>query len=79
MTRYYFDLHNGDGQTRDEQGMDLPSPQSASKEVARILADVARDELATADRVIVAVKVRDQEGRIVSVATLAFTNEWMDN
>jgi hypothetical protein len=40
---------------------------------------VARDELATADRVIVAVKVRDQEGRIVSVATLAFTNEWMDN
>ena len=79
MTRYYFDLHNGDGQTRDEQGMDLPSPQSTSKEVARILADVARDELATADRVIVAVKVRDQEGRIVSVATLAFTNEWMDN
>ncbi|MGF6178652.1 hypothetical protein ABIE33_006972 [Ensifer sp. 4252] len=45
MTRYFFDLRNGDGQTLDEQGLELPSRDAVMQEVTRILVDVARDEL----------------------------------
>jgi hypothetical protein len=39
MTRYYFDLHNGDDPTRDQHGIDLQSSKNIPRELARILLD----------------------------------------
>jgi hypothetical protein len=77
MSRYFFDLNNGDGPTRDEEGLELPSRAQVSKELARILLDVARDELPDSDRAVISITVRDERGTAVSVASLTFNNEWL--
>ena len=77
MSRYFFDLHNGDGPTRDEEGLELPSRALISKELARILLDVAHDELPDLDRAVISITVRNETGDAVSVASLTFNNEWV--
>ncbi|API50845.1 hypothetical protein BMW22_03600 [Rhizobium leguminosarum] len=78
MARYYFDLHNGEGPMRDEHGTELRSREDIPKEVTRILLDLARDELPAGDRMTIAVTVRDESGDPVTVASLVFSNEWLD-
>jgi hypothetical protein len=78
MARYYFDLHNGDGPTTDTEGMELESRKSVTSHVARILTDVARDEMPSEDRAVISIKVRDEKGKVISVASLTFNNEWLD-
>ena len=74
--RYYFHIHNGDGELTDEQGMLLSSAEDLPRQVVRIMADIARDELPFNDhRGIVTVTVRDEEGRTISIGTLTFTYE----
>ncbi len=77
MSRYYFDLHNGEGPTRDEIGIDLPSRNQVSKEASRILLDLARDEISVVDRAVITVTVRSENGEPISVANLTFNNEWL--
>ncbi|ARM89288.1 hypothetical protein RHEC894_CH03011 [Rhizobium sp. CIAT894] len=78
MARYFFDLHNGEGPTRDEHGTELRSREDIPKEVTRILLDVARDELPAGDRTTIAVIVRNESGDPVTVASLVFSSEWLD-
>ncbi|CAN7479965.1 MULTISPECIES: DUF6894 family protein [Rhizobium] len=78
MPRYYFDLHNEEGPTRDEHGTELKSREDIPKELTRILLDVARDELPAGDRMTIAITVRDESGDPVTVASLIFNNEWLD-
>lgn len=78
MSRYYFDLHNGDGPTTDEEGVDLPSRESVTQQVTRILVDVARDEMSREERSVISVKVRNENGKVISVASLTFNNEWLE-
>jgi hypothetical protein len=78
MARYYFDLHNGDGPTTDVEGIELPSRKSVTLHISRILTDIARDEMPTEDRAVISVKVRDDQGRVISVASLTFNSEWLD-
>ena len=74
--RYYFDIHNGDGELTDEQGMLLSSAEDLPRQVVRIMADIARDELPFDDhRGIVTVTVRDEAGRTISMGSLTFTYE----
>ena len=55
----------------DDVGMLLPSKADLPKEVARIMSDIARDELPYDEhRGIVTVKVRDGDGRSISVGSL---------
>lgn len=77
MSRYYFDLHNGDGPLRDETGVEIASRTGILQEVARIMLGIARDELPTLDRAVISVTVRDEEGDPISVSTLTFNNEWI--
>lgn len=77
MSRYYFDLHNGDGPLRDETGVEIASRAGVLQEVARIMLGIARDELPTLDRAVISVTVRDEQGEPVSVSTLTFNNEWI--
>ncbi len=78
MTRYFFDLQNGDGQTLDEQGMELASREAVMQEVTRILVDIARDELPDGVGTRISVSVRTDIGEPVSVSTLTFQNRWLE-
>ncbi|MEK1900323.1 DUF6894 family protein [Rhizobium sp. 1399] len=77
MARYFFDLHNGDGPIRDNEGTELASRAEVLREMARILVDIARDELPAGERTIISLTVRSEQ-RPISVASLAFSNEWLD-
>jgi hypothetical protein len=77
MSHYYFDLHNGDGPLQDEDGTELTSRCDIVREAAKILLDVARDELPSADRAPISITVRDEDGKTISVSTLIFTHEWL--
>lgn len=77
MKRYFFDLHNGDGPTTDDCGIELATKRDIANYVARILLDIARDELREQDRAMMSVTVRDNEGNTISVASLTFDNEWV--
>ena len=79
MSRYYFDLHNGDGPLRDEIGLDLPSRDRVAAEASRILSDIARDEIPTHERGVISVKVRDADGQPIILTSLSFSIEWLDN
>lgn len=73
--RYFFDVHNGDGNVADDVGK-LLSKDDLPREVARIMSDIARDELPYDDhRGVITVMVRDVEGRSISVGSLTFTYE----
>jgi hypothetical protein len=78
MSRYYFDLCNGDGPTNDNEGMELSSRESVTRQISRILVDIARDELPREERSVIEVKVRNEAGKVVSVASLTFSREWIE-
>ncbi len=78
MSRYFFDLHNRDGAIRDEDGLELSTRASVTKEVGRILLDVTQDEIAGHSTGAVSVVVRDDSGKAVSIANLMFSNAWFD-
>lgn len=74
--RFYFDLHNGDGEQRDDVGLELGSTEQVAREVARILTDIARDEFVQNERRgIATVKVREADGTPFSMGTISFTYE----
>lgn len=77
MSRYYFDLHNGDGPLKDELGVEIASRTGVVQEVAKIMLEIARDELPTTDRATISVTVRDADGEPISVSILTFSNEWL--
>lgn len=77
MSRYYFDLHNGDGPQKDEFGVEITSRRGIVQEVAKIMLGIARDELPTTDRATISITVRDEDGEPISVSTLTFNNEWL--
>jgi hypothetical protein len=74
--RFFFDLHNGDGNLSDTVGQLMSSDAEVSLQVARILTDIARDEFTINDRRgIISVTVRDDGGRAISIGTLTFSYE----
>ncbi|WP_428426982.1 DUF6894 family protein [Pararhizobium sp.] len=78
-SRYFFDLHNGDGATRDEDGLELSTRESVTREVTRILLDVVQDEIGEQPNGAISVVVRDDKGRAVSMANLTFSNSWFED
>lgn len=72
MTRYYFDLENGDGFTKDTLGRNLPNVASVHREVATIMLDVAGDELNGAAPFAAKVTVRDEVDAVVLQGLLEF-------
>jgi hypothetical protein len=45
MPRYFFDVHDKDGVSRDEVGLELPDMPTAVSEARRALADMTREAL----------------------------------
>jgi hypothetical protein len=78
MARYFFDLLNGNGPVRDEHGQEAASREEISKEVSRILADIAREELPGRGKGFISIDVRDEAGRYVFTGSLSFESRWRD-
>jgi len=78
MPRYFFDVVNGHGLERDEQGKNLPLRDTITNEVAAILADIAKEELSTTPLAMMQVNVRDDVGKNVYHGELSFRGEWDD-
>lgn len=77
MSRYYFDIHNGDGSTRDHEGIELLSKVDASREAMRILTAIAADEIRETDLVSIVITVRDGDD-VVYLANARIQGQWFD-
>ena len=70
MSRYYFDIREGDDFAPDEEGMELFSLKEVQEEAARTLADMVRDtvrdEYDGAGEQL-AIEVRDENGPVLQV------------
>ncbi|WP_309493975.1 hypothetical protein [Bradyrhizobium arachidis] len=81
MTRYYFDVRDGDTLAIDEEGMELRDLAAAQAEAAESFADVVRDvarDMAKNGGVIrMAIEVRDDKGDLLQVG-YTFRNRRLD-
>lgn len=62
MTRYYFDIRDGQDLYPDEEGLELTDQKAAEIEAARALGDLAKDLPPLDERKHVAIKVRALSG-----------------
>ena len=69
MSRYYFDLRDGDQLAVDEEGVELPTMQAVQVEAARSLVDIAKHAIWTKAATILvhrmAIEVRNESGAVM--------------
>jgi hypothetical protein len=65
MTRYFFDIHEGDSIAPDEEGLEFPHVEAAQEEAAHSLADLVRDKIRGQPNCHMAIEVRDNAGPVV--------------
>jgi hypothetical protein len=75
MPRFYFDTSDDERLIVDEDGIELSGVQAARDEATRALADLAKDILPRATRREIAVIVKDEAGKRLLRAALAFELE----
>ncbi|MBV9550465.1 MAG: hypothetical protein JO256_12425 [Alphaproteobacteria bacterium] len=68
--RYYFDIQSERLNSVDHEGCELADDQQMRRETARLLAQIAFDELPYAQYPALSARVRDAEGRTVYCAVL---------
>lgn len=73
MPRYYFDVHDGEKGTRDEDGLDLDGDDRALKEAVKALPEIARDVLPDGTQRDFVVEVRDAARGLILRAKLSLT------
>lgn len=78
MARYYFDIINGEGSLRDDEGLDLSSTDAVRAEVAKIALEMARDEIKDQQAMAVTVNVCDDCDFRIYSGRLSFATEWFD-
>jgi hypothetical protein len=78
MPRYYFDIDDGEGLTRDEEGILCRRREDLRRVATHLLPGIARDAPPNKDSCVLTVKVRDKSGDYVFQATLSLTAEWLD-
>lgn len=77
MARYYFDIHDGDQSSVDEEGRDFRDLDEVQVEAALSLADMARDAIRAGGKTSIyriAIHVRDDAGAVMK-ARFAFDIE----
>jgi hypothetical protein len=75
MPRFYFDTYDGTHLVVDHLGLDLEGIEAAKHAAVTVLPEMARDALPDGDRMEFSVRVRDENGRRVLMATLSFSVE----
>ncbi|MGN6470484.1 MAG: DUF6894 family protein [Rhizobiaceae bacterium] len=78
MSRFFFDIDDGDRFVRDEIGHVFEDREAMRLEAIKALPEIARDELPDGNRRRFSVRVRDMEGRYLFQATLTMAAEWLD-
>ena len=79
MPRYFFDVHDGDRPTKDEEGQELPDLPSVRKTVLSLLPDIAREVMPDdGDRHDVILDVHDATGMVIYTATLSLIGRWLE-
>ena len=73
--RYFFDVHDGENETRDQDGLECATRDQMRDEAIVALPDIARDEPPNGERRQFRVKVRDGRGRYVFQASLELVAE----
>ncbi|MCK1453164.1 hypothetical protein IVB36_20230 [Bradyrhizobium sp. 35] len=68
MPRYFFDFHDDNGATIDDEGHELPGLNAARTEARRTIGEAARDLTAKGQDGVVQVEVRDEHGAVLRVA-----------
>jgi hypothetical protein len=75
MPRYYFDVHDHQGEHRDEVGLEFPNMDAAVLEARRALADMTRESLLIDGATDLSIHIRDgNEGPVDLIVSL--TEEW---
>lgn len=78
MARYYFDIHDGFGLTRDSVGSDCESPDAVKEEAMHILPAIARDTIPKyGDHQFFTVFVRNDNNITVYTAAMTFAGLWL--
>lgn len=77
MPRYFFDTDDGDFRCVDDEGAELPDMEAARLAALDELPDMARHKLPDGDRRTFSVRVRDEAGIAIYVATLDLVGEWL--
>jgi hypothetical protein len=68
MTRYYFDIRDGEALYPDEEGIELDDQQAAEIEAATSLAKMAKDLSSLDERQPMAIEVRTDAGPVFQAA-----------
>ena len=75
MPRFFFDTHDGDHLTADEEGLDLDGIEQARERPSERCRISPATRLPDRDRRYFAVTVRDESGNALLTATLTFRVE----
>ena len=78
MPRYYFDFHDGEHFTCDDEGVECMDFKAAQHAAIAVLPNIAWDELPDGNRRDFTVKVRDESGRSLFQASLSLVAERRD-
>ncbi len=78
MPRFFFDIHDGTSQTRDEEGHDFINASVACEQAVGVLPDIARDTLPIYSQHQFVTQMRDESGKIIFTATLSLMTKWLE-
>ena len=76
MARFFIDTDDGDTRTRDPQGSELEGPEQARDAALNALPEMVRRKITETDRRTFRAIARDNTGKLIYRATLAFTGTW---
>ena len=71
MPQYFFDYLDGIRAFRDDEGTRLPGLKHARAEALRAIGGVAREEMAGSDRRDLQISIRQDDGPVIMVVSLA--------
>ncbi|WP_336487044.1 DUF6894 family protein [Methylobacterium nigriterrae] len=77
MSRFYFELDDGQGALRDETGTECRNIEEAHDQAISTLAQVFKDEVQGGEPRDCGVLVRDAQGRPLFRAKLSFVEKWL--
>jgi hypothetical protein len=76
MTRYYFDIDDGDQFHRDDLGAYANSLREVRDGAIAALPEIAQQMSPDRDHRVFTIYVRDKKGHAIFKATLSFTAQW---
>ena len=78
MPQYFFDIYDGENNSPDSEGTELPDREAVRREATGVLPDIAREELPDGNHRTFACRVRDDRGVVIFIAELSLHAGWTD-